>query len=91
MGQPTVVEAGSRLNLTSTGTIGGTGQFGKLMGVFVAQASGSMTLQISDSQGNIANTFSPLAGTYYPLPCYWFGTLTITITGTGDCTVFYDI
>jgi len=85
-----VFEGSNRLNLTATGTIVvPNGQDINLVGVFVAQASATPTLQLADSIGNIANTFTPFAGAYYPLPCQIFGTLTITISGTVDCTVFY--
>lgn len=81
-----VVECGQRKNLTATGTIAGSGE---LMGVFVSQNTSS-TLQVADANGNIANTFTPIAGTYYPMPCGFTGGLTVTLSGTMDCTVFYS-
>lgn len=61
----------------------------KLLGVFVSAASATPTLKVADTGGNIANTFTPAAGTMYWLPCQTIGTLAVTISGTVDCTVFY--
>jgi hypothetical protein len=80
-------EAYSRKNLTATGTINGTG--GALKGIFVASASATPTIKVADEQGTIANTFTPAGPAFYELPCRFNGDLTITISGTVDCTVFY--
>ncbi len=79
-----VVESGKRLNITATNA---SLSDGFLMGIFVSQTSG--TIKVEDGKGVIAYTFSPIAGTFYPLPCQYFGTLTVTISGTVDATVFY--
>lgn len=85
-----VFEGNQKTNFTATGTIVvPNGRKNNLLGVFVSQASATPTLQLADSSGNIANTFTPAAGTFYPLPCAIIGTLTVTIGGTVDCTVFY--
>ena len=82
-----VVEGGQRLNITATNaTITGAGN---LIGIFVASASGSPTIKVADTGGTIANTFTPTAATFYPLPCRYIGTVTVTIGGTVDATVFY--
>lgn len=90
-----VYEGSQRKNITSTdatikcpdGTIAAGGLF--LLGIFVAQASATPTIKVADTAGTIANTFTPLAGTFYPLPCQLSGTLTVTISGTVDATIFY--
>lgn len=82
-----VIESGERQNITSTTTI--TQESGSLMGVFVSAASSTPTIKVADGDGTIANTFSPVAGTYYPLPCKFRKGLTVTISGTVDATVFY--
>lgn len=87
-----VYEGSMRKNITSTDAsiicpTGGGGLF--LLGVFVSQASSAPTLKLADTAGTIANTFTPIAGTWYPLPCQLSGTLTVTIANTVDCTVFY--
>lgn len=82
----TVVESGKRLNITATSASLSSGY---LMGIFVSQASSSPTIKVADGKGTIANTFTPLAGSYYPMPCGFIGTLTVTIGGTVDATVFY--
>lgn len=87
-----VYEGSQRLNITSTNAtiIAPTGAGGLfLLGVFVAQASSAPTLKLADTAGTIANTFTPLAGTFYPMPCQIKGTLTVTIANTVDCTIFY--
>ena len=87
-----VYEGSMRKNITATdATIiaptSGGGLF--LLGIFVAQASASPTIKVADTAGTIANTFTPFAGTFYALPCQISGTLTVTISGTVDATVFY--
>ena len=87
-----VYEGSQRKNLTATDStiICPTSGGGlALLGVFVSQASSTPTLKLADTLGTIANTFTPAAGTFYPLPCQLNGTLTVTISGTVDCTVFY--
>ena len=87
-----VYEGSQRLNITSTNTSisAGTGAGGTfLLGVFVSQASSTPTLKVADTGGTIANTFTPAAGTFYPLPCQVSGTLIVTISGTVDATIFY--
>jgi hypothetical protein len=82
-----VVEGGSRLNITATNaTLKGGGS---LLGIFVASASGTPTVKVADTAGTIANTFTPTAATFYPLPCRFTGTLTVTIGGTVDATIFH--
>lgn len=91
MSQP-VHEGANRLNFTATTTITPTSGYGvgnHLLGVFVAQASSTPTLKVADTVGNIANTFIPSQGTFYPMPCDFSGTLTITVGGTVDATVFW--
>jgi hypothetical protein len=44
---------------------------------------------VADGKGTIANTFTPEAGRYYPMPTYFEGTLTVTISGTVDATIFH--
>lgn len=83
----TVIEVGKRLNITATNATLTNG--GCLMGVFVSQASSTPTLKVADTAGTIANTFTPEAGRYYPLPTEWTGTLTVTISGTVDATIFF--
>jgi hypothetical protein len=83
-----VFETGDRaLNITATNAtlIGG----GSLLGIFVASASATPTIKVADTTGTLVNTFTPTAGQFYRLPTKWNGTLTVTISGTVDCTVFY--
>ena len=87
----TVSEAGNASNISASALIC-TGA-GKLLGIFVASASSTPTIKVWDNTSAatniIANTFTPSAGTFYPLP-FRFGTgLYVTISGTVDCTVSY--
>ena len=65
---------------------------GDLLGIFVASATSTPTIKVWDSltaaDDIIANTFTPLAGTYYPIPAHFNTGLYITISGTVDCTIF---
>lgn len=91
MGSP-VYESGNRKNFTATTTVvttsETTGVCNHLLGVFVASSS-SGTLKFADSVGTIVNTFSATAATFYPIPSDFNGTLTITVGGTIDATVFW--
>jgi L-asparaginase/Glu-tRNA(Gln) amidotransferase subunit D len=77
-----------RLNLTATNNTAIVKPV-TLLGVFVSAASATPTLKLADTGGTIANTFTPTAGTMYWFPCDTIGTLTVTISGTVDATVFY--
>lgn len=86
MPSPTeVFEGDKRKNFTGSTTIG---QSGNLLGVLVASATGA-TLAVSDSTGVIAGAITVDPGAFYPMPCKWVGTLTLTVTGTIDATAFY--
>ena len=62
----------------------------RLLGIFVASAAGG-TIKVSDGANTVANTFTPLAATFYPIPAECNGTVTITVVGTLDATVFYTV
>jgi hypothetical protein len=88
MARNQVQEAGeNRLNFTATSTLGGNG--GYLIGIAVASAS-TGTIKVADDAGTIQNTTSVAAGQFYPMPVRFVGTLTITVGGTLDATVFYS-
>jgi len=70
---------------------------GKLLGIFVATASGSPTIKLWDAVSAAApiliNTFIPVAATYYPMPVegvQFTRGLYFDMGGTLDCTVFYE-
>lgn len=91
MTQP-VAEVGSYLNLVASGQVAaGPGQ---LLGIFVAQASGAPTIKVWDSKtaagAVLANTFTPIAGTFYPMPFAFNTGCFVTISGTVDCTVAFN-
>ncbi len=84
-----VVEGGNYKNLSASALVR-TGP-GALLGIFVASASSTPTIKVWDNTSAattvLVNTFTPVAGTFYPMP-FTFGTgLYVTISGTVDCTV----
>jgi len=88
-GHSPVVETGGYANITSDTLV--AGGKGSLLGIFVASASASPTIKIWDNTSAattvIVNTFTPVAGTFYPLP-FDFGTgLYVDVGGTLDITV----
>lgn len=87
-----VIESGSYKNLTAS-TLVRTGA-GQLLGIFVASASATPTIKVWDNTSAattvLVNTFTPVAGTFYPMPGSFGTGLFITISGTVDCTVFWN-
>lgn len=85
-----VQQAASRvLNITATDT---SLKDVTLYGIFVASASSTPTIKVEDANhGTIVNTFTPTAGAWYTIPFVCGGAVTITISGTVDCSVFYDL
>lgn len=82
-----VSESQNYKNITATTTVyTGTGG---LLGIFVASASSTPTIKVSDGAGTLVNTFTPVAATFYPMPGRFNTSLVVTIGGTVDCTVFW--
>jgi len=85
-----VLESTNYTNLSASALVK-TGT-GGLLGIFVASTSGG-TIKLWDNTSAagtvIVNTFSPLAGTFYPLPAQFTTGLYITIGGTADVTLFW--
>jgi len=67
---------------------------GVLLGIFVASASATPTITIYDQTSAavpiLVNTFTPIAGTWYPLPFAFATGLYVAISGTVDCTVSFS-
>lgn len=67
---------------------------GKLLGIFVASASSTPTIKVWDNTSGastvIVNTFTPSSGTFYPIPAKFQTGCYVTISGTVDCTVFWE-
>jgi len=84
----TVTEASAYNNITSTTTIK-TGT-GSLLGIFVSSATSSPTIKVADGATTAINTFTPLPGTFYPMPFYFGTSLIVTIGGTVDCCVMWN-
>lgn len=65
---------------------------GGLLGIFVASEAGG-TIKVWDNNAAsgavIVNTFSPLAGTFYPIPARFNVGCYVEITGVCDLTAFY--
>jgi hypothetical protein len=85
-----VSEVGRYVNLSASGAaLSGAGV---VLGVFVASASATPTIKLWDNTAGsgavLVNTFTPVAGTYYPIPAKVNTGCYVTISGTVDCTVF---
>lgn len=87
-----VAEAAPFTNISASGQVMTVAC--SLMGIFVASASASPTIKVWDSlsaAGRICvNTFTPLPGTFYPIPGAMSIGIFVTLSGTVDCTVFYS-
>lgn len=86
----TVIESCNPKRLVASGGAAWNGA-GGLMGIFVAQASGTPTITVYDGSSAsgtvLVNTFTPVAGTFYPMPFLFSVGCFVAITGTVDCTV----
>ena len=89
----TVIEAGQYKNITSSTQI--SVNPGRLIGFFVDTASSTPTIKIWDNpaaSGNvIVNTFTPVAGTFYPAPANYLAGLFVTTSGTVGVTIYWDV
>lgn len=83
-----VTQAQNFKNLTATGTVF-TGS-GGMFGIFVASASNTPTIKVSDGATTVVNTFTPAGATFYTIPARFSSSLVVTIGGTVDCTVFWS-
>ena len=83
-----VTESQNYKNITSTTTVyTGTGG---VLGVFVASCSGGPSIKINDGASTIVDTFVPSAATWYAIPARFNTSLSVTIGGTVNCTVFWS-
>lgn len=86
----TVIECANYTTLTSTGGLVRSGA-GGLMGIFVASASATPTITVFDSLTGtgtqIVNVFTPVAGTFYPMPFFFGVGCFVLLSGTVTCTV----
>ena len=85
-----VSESQSFKNFTATTTItvSETQPNVRLLGIFVASATAG-TLKVQSGSATVVNTFSVEPAVFYPIPAECNGTVTITVGGTLDATVFY--
>lgn len=83
-----VTEAGGYKRFTATTTIATPSA--KLLGIFVASASGA-TITVSDGATTAIGSFAPVGGTFYPMPFEVSTSIVITITGTIDATALYTV
>ncbi len=85
-----VSEAGVPTHLTASTIVNAAGA-GNLLGIWVSSASATPTLAVYNgtTAGGVvmANTFTPSAGTFYPMPMQFDAGLYVAIVGTVDCTV----
>ena len=87
-----VVGGDKYVNLTASALVK-TGD-GNLIGIFVASASATPTIKVWDNTSAattvLVNTFTPIAGQWYPIPFHFGVGCYVTISGTVDCTVGYS-
>jgi len=83
-----VSESQNYKNITVTTTVF-TG-FCAIVVIMVVSASSTPTIKVSYGSGTVVNTFTPLPGTFYPIPARFTTSLIVTISGTVDCTVFWS-
>lgn len=85
-----VSESQSFKNFTATTTIS-VAEYRpnvRLLGIFVASSTAG-TLKIQNGSSTVVNTFSVEPAVFYPIPAECNDTVTITVGGTLDATVFY--
>lgn len=86
-----VSEACKYTNMSASALVAG-GKV-KLLGIFVASSSAA-TIKLWDNTAGsgtvMVNTFTAVAGTFYPIPGVTDTGLFVTITGTADITVFWS-
>jgi len=78
--------------IAATTNVQGTKSY--LGGIFVSAASSSPTIGVFDDAASgtgtkLIDTFTPSAGTFYPMPAQALNGLNIVISGTVSCTVFF--
>ena len=66
----------------------------QLLGIFVCAASATPTITVYDSATTTTTTpiltvFTPIAGTWYPVPVSTTNGLYVVISGTVNCTVVF--
>jgi hypothetical protein len=86
-----VIESADFRNMTASAQL--KDDPGRLLGIFVASASATPTIKVwangAASGAILVNTFTPVAGTFYPMPARFSSGLYVSIGGTVDCTVFF--
>ena len=86
-----VMGGNSYKNLSASGQVKATG--GVLSGIFVASSTAGTVKVWDNTAGSgtvLVNTFSGIAGTWYPLPFAFGKGCYVTLGGTIDCTVSYS-
>ena len=81
---------GSPENLSASANV--MPRAGYITGIWVSSASSTPTIAVYDSATTttttiVANTFTPIAGTWYTIPFRVNSGLYVVISGTVDCTV----
>lgn len=87
-----VTETGGYKNITASTAVR-TGR-GRLLGIFVASASATPTIKVYDGTDNtgavITGVFTPIGGTFYPIPAKFGTGCYVEISGTVNCTTFVE-
>lgn len=88
-----VVESAGYKQIAASGNV--CAQPAALAGIFVSAASATPTITVYDDPATgttrtIVATFTPVAGTYYPMPFRAMFGLNVVIGGAVECTVAYS-
>lgn len=94
MTSPTIVEIGDYTQIAASTVV--RAKPGQLLGIFVSSASVTPTITVYDSatannNNKVVDTFTPTAGTFYPMPFALLNGCYVVITGTVSCTVSSQI
>lgn len=87
------IESGGYKQVTASGNV--YQQPAAMRGIFVSAASGTPTLTVYDDPATgtttkIVDTFTPVAGTFYPMPFRANKGINVVVGGTVSCTVGFD-
>lgn len=85
-----VVQSAGYKQVSASGNV--WSQSAALEGIFVSAASATPTITVYDDSATgtttkIVDTFTPVAGTWYPLPFYALKGINVVLGGTVSCTV----
>ena len=82
-----VTESQNYTNITATTTV--STEPCAMLGIFVATASSSPSIAVTDGARTVVGSFVPSSSTFYAMPARTSTDLVVTLSGTINCTVFW--